>query len=1110
MKAKMYGKKVWMLTAMVLMVISLLTAGSLAVFAEQASDVVSPEAQDNQILLGEPSKQLEDSKAEDAKLKTQSATRYVVIPAEFDYDAARYMHTSINNERAKKGKTPLRVNREAVEFAMERAVEDQLCFEKHHSPRGYVRVGNDNSFGGENEAIGPSNNGTVESLQDGLIKSPGHYENMTNSEYRAMGTGYVRIGEVGTAIHVFSYRDQSGDDVLPNGKVSRTVSVYFEPSFCNIRTFFTDSKGVKVQSVGLKKGDSQTIQLSAYGTPSDSNLNMSFAYTPTKASFSSSNPNVAKVDSNGKITAISNGTAMITATTGTESNTIQVTVADNSQTVQYYDRITYYAPIIDKNHVNISTVEAGDTYTFSYDEDETYKAGSLTVKWTGLQTEIISVNHCTYKLFDITSSNGTARQSISIYPEKKQSEETPSSNESISYTFVCEQTGISQNVVCQDGKTATYAFEGNDDYGPFSCTMKWENKSSSFAKITDCLVSTDGVKSVNGSYVQTIKLTPKTVKSKSADFRVRVAYPNAVNETYTLQTGENRRITKSETEDYEALSFNLSWDGINYSVTNKNQCDVNITGNKTKGFDVEVTPVAKAKDNAVNYTVSYDGLTQKDTKTCDVGESVDFSISNNSDFEDLHFTLTWDGKTTTVSDCQNCEVTVGDFSNGNQLISVKPTAPKDKNITYHVIYEQLGMTKTAVCDVNQYAVFETDATEKYIASDFRLFWDGEKTNNFYKSNCEISWGEIYTVNGKKQQNVMVTLKERSVQPDTPDPVEDEQNVAYRTHVESVGWQPYVTNATMSGTSGRSLRLEGMNIKLVNKKFDGNIEYRTHIQNVGWETSWKKNDAFSGTNGQGLRLEAMQVRLTGEMANHYDIYYRVHAEGFGWLNWAKNGQPSGTEGYGYRLEGMQLMLVEKGKSVPNITPLSVQSDFYKKNNDPGFYIPNSNLDQVVEYTTHVQNVGWQPYMTNGMMAGTSGRSLRLEGLRIKLNNQKYNGTVLYRTHIQNIGWESTYRSGGSMSGTSGRSLRLEAMQISLTGEMANHYDIYYRVHAQNIGWLGWAKNGESAGTEGYGYRLEGMQIVLVEKGQDLYQLNPSRPKTAAFVSKQFDDLSLKTQ
>ena len=69
----------------------------------------------------------------------------------------------------------------------------------------------------------------------------------------------------------------------------------------------------------------------------------------------------------------------------------------------------------------------------------------------------------------------------------------------------------------------------------------------------------------------------------------------------------------------------------------------------------------------------------------------------------------------------------------------------------------------------------------------------------------------------------------------------------------------------------------------------------------------------------------------------------------------------------------------------------------------------------------------------------------------------------------------------MSGTSGKSLRLEAIKIRLTGEMAKKYDIYYRVHCQNIGWMGWAKNGESAGTAGYSYRLEGINIMLVEKG-----------------------------
>ena len=76
----------------------------------------------------------------------------------------------------------------------------------------------------------------------------------------------------------------------------------------------------------------------------------------------------------------------------------------------------------------------------------------------------------------------------------------------------------------------------------------------------------------------------------------------------------------------------------------------------------------------------------------------------------------------------------------------------------------------------------------------------------------------------------------------------------------------------------------------------------------------------------------------------------------------------------------------------------------------------------------------------------------------------------------------HRNNGEISGTSGRSLRLEAIEIKLTGEIANYYDIYYRVHVQDFGWLGWAKNGEPSGSAGYSYRLEGIQIKLVEKGE----------------------------
>lgn len=134
---------------------------------------------------------------------------------------------------------------------------------------------------------------------------------------------------------------------------------------------------------------------------------------------------------------------------------------------------------------------------------------------------------------------------------------------------------------------------------------------------------------------------------------------------------------------------------------------------------------------------------------------------------------------------------------------------------------------------------------------------------------------------------------------------------------------------------------------------------------------------------------------------------------------------------------------------------------------------------VSYRTHVQNVGWQDYVRDGLMSGTEARSLRLEGINIK-TDPTVSGGITYRTHVQNIGWQG-WKSNDQMSGTEGMSYRLEGIEIKLTGDLATEYDVYYRVHTQNIGWMGWAKNGESSGSAGFSYRIEGIQIQLVAKG-----------------------------
>ncbi|MDD6790512.1 MAG: GH25 family lysozyme [Lachnospira sp.] len=287
-------------------------------------------------------------------------------------------------------------------------------------------------------------------------------------------------------------------------------------------------------------------------------------------------------------------------------------------------------------------------------------------------------------------------------------------------------------------------------------------------------------------------------------------------------------------------------------------------------------------------------------------------------------------------------------------------------------------------------------------------------------------------------------------------------ISYRVHVQDYGDQAEVKNGASAGTTGESKRLEAIWINLSNSSFGGSVAYRTQIQNIGWEDGWKTDGQLSGTTGQSLRLEAIQIKLTGDVAEHYDIYYRVHAQNFGWLGWAENGEPAGTEGCAYRLEAIEIQLVDKGGAAPGSTE-------------------NAFRHADVSYTVHVQNIGWQSNAFDGQEAGTTGRSLRLEGIRISIPEQEYSGSIQYRTHIQNTGWENDWKENGQMSGTIGQALRLEAIQIQLTGEMAEHYDIFYRCHAQNYGWLGWAKNGEPAGTAGYSYRLEAIEIQLIPKG-----------------------------
>ena len=292
-------------------------------------------------------------------------------------------------------------------------------------------------------------------------------------------------------------------------------------------------------------------------------------------------------------------------------------------------------------------------------------------------------------------------------------------------------------------------------------------------------------------------------------------------------------------------------------------------------------------------------------------------------------------------------------------------------------------------------------------------------------------------------------------------------IRYQTHIQSIGWQNVVENNGFSGTTGRGLRMECLRAKVAYSPYSGNVSYSSYIEGKGWENESKTNFQDSGTTGKSLRIEAVKMNLTGELADYYDIYYRVHLRDYGWLGWAKNGEVAGNIGETFRIEAIEIKLLEKGDS------LETGQSYIEK-------------QATLYYQSHVQSIGDMTEVSEGKITGTTGRSLRLEAFRVRVESD-IAGNVLYQSYVENSGWENNWKNAGEMSGTSHQSKALNLIRIKLDGDLAEKYDIYYRVHSEIYGWLGWAKNGEEAGVTCYD--IQAIEIKLYLKSDsDKNKLN----------------------
>ena len=207
--------------------------------------------------------------------------------------------------------------------------------------------------------------------------------------------------------------------------------------------------------------------------------------------------------------------------------------------------------------------------------------------------------------------------------------------------------------------------------------------------------------------------------------------------------------------------------------------------------------------------------------------------------------------------------------------------------------------------------------EEYLEVD-GYFWEMSGTITMDGSPLEVLWWSKHSIivrlpqNIKKHlTNIVITLGEDR-KAEVSVLVETEKKIpelSYRTHVQNIGWQPWVEDGGMAGTTGKSLRVEAIEILAANLPEESSIVYRTHVQNIGWQP-WVENGAMAGTKGRSLRVEAVEIKLTGELEKQYNIVYRTHVQNIGWQPWVENGAMAGTKGRSLRVEAVQIKLEKK--------------------------------------------------------------------------------------------------------------------------------------------------------------------------------------------------------
>ena len=307
----------------------------------------------------------------------------VTVTGTRNYDHAYSVLNLVNAERRKNGLTELKMESSLLETAMVRASETAVLF-SHTRPDGSSCMDLNDLMCAENIAAGQS---SPAAAMTSWMNSQGHRENILDESFRSIGIGCVQVNGCYYWVQCFSREEITQNCAKPANRnttqnVSFAIGTFDEAAITSGIIWGSVDEytySVEIDGAGnLETG--QTLQLTAY--LKNSGMFINFALTGRNVKYSSSNPSIASVNGNGKVTALSAGTARITAATanGRLSNSVTIKVKKAVNTIKASNVYLTKSPKVQTKKLRASnTRKLKMTYKSDNKKVKVNKSGKITV-----------------------------------------------------------------------------------------------------------------------------------------------------------------------------------------------------------------------------------------------------------------------------------------------------------------------------------------------------------------------------------------------------------------------------------------------------------------------------------------------------------------------------------------------------------------------------------------------------------------------------------------------------------------------------------------------------------------------------------------------------------